>query len=464
VIVTCERCSTQFRLDDKRVPEQGVRVRCSRCKYAFRVERPVSSEDERVHRAAARGLEPDTPDVTQDLPDEEEDWEFNDHGPGADAQESDTEEVAVESHTPEPEADEGVAESGADDEGLPLESAGVDAGDASGFVGDVVSQPLETLDGYDNDAPLAPSGLDLDGGSNAFGSGPVAGPFDDAEQDDSESGLDLADPGDSAVGLDPRAPAGGAPEPDVSPSAPEEMSSPDKWDFFAGDGSDGGKAGPRVRMTATPPRARVPRAAAFPREVLSDEPQAHSHWLERAVGSVGWVVVAVAFAAGLYGGFAPEAVDSEAAVASQRVADLRIGDVGGRWIDNLVAGDLYVVSGSLHRDAAGGDTVDGGLVVTLLDAQGERLRLAPIPVGPPLPQPLLRQADPADLHRAGGQAISPRPGSSLRVEAVIPAPPAEARSFRFVAADELAPAAEAGAAATPPSEPEGPPDSPNDAL
>jgi hypothetical protein len=462
-------------LDDKRVPEQGVRVRCSRCKYAFRVERPVSSEDERVHRAAARGLEPDTPDVTQDLPDEEEDWEFNDHGPSADAQESDTEEVAIETDTAEPEASEDVADSGAEEEDLPLESAGADAADASGLGGDVVSRPVETLDGYGNDSPLAPSGLDLEGGSDAFGTGPVAGPFDGVEQDDSASGLDLAGPDDSGVSLDPGTADVGAPESGVSAGAPEasdtpedtpeEMGSPDKWDFFAGDSSDKGSTGPRIQMTATPPRARVPRAAPVPRELLSDEPQTQSHGLERAVGSVGWVVAVVAFAAGLYGAFAPEAGESRAAAVSQRVADLRIEDVDGRWIDNLVAGDLYVVSGSVHRDAAGGDTAAGGLIVTLLDAQGERLRLAPIPVGPPLPQPLLRQADPADLHRAGGQAISPRPGASLWVEAVIPTPPAEARSFRFVAAEELAPPAEAGAAAAPPSdsEPGDPPESSNTA-
>ena len=116
MIVTCERCSTQFRLDDKRVPEQGVRVRCSRCKYAFRVELPVSGEEERIQRAAARGLEPDTPDVTQDLPDEEEDWEFNDHRPTADAQESDGGEVETESGAQGSDGGEVEAESGAEED------------------------------------------------------------------------------------------------------------------------------------------------------------------------------------------------------------------------------------------------------------------------------------------------------------------------------------------------------------
>ena len=105
--------------------------------------------------------------------------------------------------------------------------------------------------------------------------------------------------------------------------------------------------------------------------------------------------------------------------------------------------------------------------MTLLDAAGERLRLAPVPVGPPLPQALLRQADPADLHSAAGQALSPGPGASLRVEAVIPAPPAAASAFRFdTAADLAVPLALAGggdaSGESLPSEPEARPEEPNE--
>jgi hypothetical protein len=140
-----------------------------------------------------------------------------------------------------------------------------------------------------------------------------------------------------------------------------------------------------------------------------------------------------------------------------------------------MAGDLYVVSGVVRRDAAAGDAADSGLFVTLLDADGEPLRRAPIPVGPPLPQALLRQADPADLHSAAGQALSPGPGASLRVEAVIPAPPAAASAFRFVtAADLAAPNADTAAplaladggdasGENLPSEPEVRPEEPNEA-
>ncbi|MEE9607660.1 MAG: zinc-ribbon domain-containing protein, partial [Myxococcota bacterium] len=35
MIVTCEKCSTQFYLDDSKIPKRGVKARCSRCKHAF---------------------------------------------------------------------------------------------------------------------------------------------------------------------------------------------------------------------------------------------------------------------------------------------------------------------------------------------------------------------------------------------------------------------------------------------
>jgi hypothetical protein len=220
--------------------------------------------------------------------------------------------------------------------------------------------------------------------------------------------------------------------------AAQEVESRDKWDFFASDSSEKAVTPARVRLSATPIGATAPRSAPIPRGLVDEDVQPHSHGLDKIVNTVGWVVVAAVFAAGLYGGLAPGARGSAAAPGSQRVADLQVEKVDGRWIDNLVAGDLYVVSGVVRRDATGGEGAESRLFLTLLDAAGERLKLAPIPVGPPLPQALLRQADPADLHGAAGQVLSPGPGASLRIEAVIPAPPAAASAFRFVTAEELA--------------------------
>ena len=40
MIIVCENCTTRFRLDEKRLPPEGARVRCSRCQHRFHVEAP----------------------------------------------------------------------------------------------------------------------------------------------------------------------------------------------------------------------------------------------------------------------------------------------------------------------------------------------------------------------------------------------------------------------------------------
>lgn len=39
MIIQCEKCRTKFRLDDSRVTDKGVKVRCTKCKNVFRVQR-----------------------------------------------------------------------------------------------------------------------------------------------------------------------------------------------------------------------------------------------------------------------------------------------------------------------------------------------------------------------------------------------------------------------------------------
>lgn len=45
MIVRCDQCSTKFRLDDSRVTEAGVRVRCSKCKYIFVVKKEAADDE-----------------------------------------------------------------------------------------------------------------------------------------------------------------------------------------------------------------------------------------------------------------------------------------------------------------------------------------------------------------------------------------------------------------------------------
>lgn len=58
MIVTCQNCEKRFQLDDSRVPNEGVRVRCSACQHVFLVELPAESappapKEERVEVASA---------------------------------------------------------------------------------------------------------------------------------------------------------------------------------------------------------------------------------------------------------------------------------------------------------------------------------------------------------------------------------------------------------------------------
>jgi predicted Zn finger-like uncharacterized protein len=45
MIIQCEKCKTRFKLDDSRVTEAGIRVRCSRCSHTFVVRRESPEED-----------------------------------------------------------------------------------------------------------------------------------------------------------------------------------------------------------------------------------------------------------------------------------------------------------------------------------------------------------------------------------------------------------------------------------
>ena len=45
MIIQCEQCRTKFRLDDTKVKEGGVKVRCSKCKHVFLVSREAPAEE-----------------------------------------------------------------------------------------------------------------------------------------------------------------------------------------------------------------------------------------------------------------------------------------------------------------------------------------------------------------------------------------------------------------------------------
>jgi predicted Zn finger-like uncharacterized protein len=48
MIIQCEQCRTKFKLDDSKVPDKGVKVRCAKCRYVFTVVREQSEEESRT--------------------------------------------------------------------------------------------------------------------------------------------------------------------------------------------------------------------------------------------------------------------------------------------------------------------------------------------------------------------------------------------------------------------------------
>jgi predicted Zn finger-like uncharacterized protein len=45
MIVECEECKAKFKLDDSKITEKGIKVRCSKCKHVFTVKKPSMTPD-----------------------------------------------------------------------------------------------------------------------------------------------------------------------------------------------------------------------------------------------------------------------------------------------------------------------------------------------------------------------------------------------------------------------------------
>ncbi len=60
MIITCDKCSTSFNLDDSLVKEEGSKVRCSVCKEIFTAYPPVLDSKQEPETSSGLNLEPDT--------------------------------------------------------------------------------------------------------------------------------------------------------------------------------------------------------------------------------------------------------------------------------------------------------------------------------------------------------------------------------------------------------------------
>jgi predicted Zn finger-like uncharacterized protein len=404
VIVTCERCATQFQLDDSRVPPEGVRVRCSRCKHAFHIELPLS-EAERIQRTAAR-VEMSS-DSTQDLPlgsavhpsiengaptddvldEEESDWEFNDDRARAAAEER-------------------------------LETSG------DGPLADAA--PGEPEDGFGAAGAYALSDEAAeDGESLALGD---------------EAAAEAAGPGIGAgarASDDPFAPRAEGAD-DGSPA--EGLGSPAEWDFFSNDEEPVSNVANELTDAAELLGSATP-LRVLPPDLEEEEEPGRSRWLAGAARVAGWLIVWALFGAGLVMGLGRDA-RTATAVAPQEVGGLQVEDVSERWVDNALSGPVLIVRGSLRNDGA---TPHGApLRIELLDAQGRPLATARRGLGYELDPARVREVAPESLE-AGQEREALRaarapipPGGARRFSAVLSGVPAEAAGFRFVVDEEWA--------------------------
>lgn len=419
MIINCEKCDTRFNLDDSRIPADGVKVRCSRCKHAFFVqpeETPGASDAEAVadlaHDAvadqASAGGETQTleqsDDRTQmleqgsvdfsarsrDDAEEESDWEFN-------------EDPAEHSATASPQR--AVPES-AGDLASELSAPGTDlAGELAGEVAPTPAREPESLD----TATADPDPM------NEF----LASESPPSETD----GLSLEDLGSpeewDLLGSESRDPAT-EPEPEAvlaeappaSHAAPTEAHSDDVADEILFD---------------TPPAAVVeelPLPSSSPRTV------------QTGAGFVAWGVMLVLLGLAGWGSLVPPSAAPNHARPTL-LGDLRVDGVEARIVENAVAGPLYVVSGELHNPGQGPSVTGARVLIQLLDGSGAALAEPPVPVGVAPSEASLRMEEPELLlARQGDDAdalarTTLAPGESIAIAALLPRVPGGARGFRL---------------------------------
>ncbi len=371
MIITCERCATKFQLADDRVPAEGVRVRCSRCKHAFFVAPADPSSEDAVHRraseaiaaAATSGAPPATADLgdsgarrRKDGGDTDPDWEFNED---------------------------------------PVESEELTA--AREAVDDLLRPPPPPTPSLREPEPApAPPAPSVQAPSLEREPGPIEREF------------------------------------------VEDLGSPDEWDFF-GEEADAAQAPVDLRSA----RTRRGDAARIDATIdaltqgpvaLDGEDETAAPWRARGAQAAGWACVVVLFAAGVTGGLLREAPEAHA-VAPPRFGDLQVAAVEGRFVDNAVAGELYVVAGRLENTGRADAVLGGEVVVQLLDGAGDAIATAT--AGPAIGVAQLRESDPSGLlaeQRAASHAqawLPFDPGERRRFEALFTALPPTATHFRI---------------------------------
>ncbi len=121
MVVECEECQAKFKVDDSKIPEKGIKARCSKCKHLFLVKRPAPPVEDLALKIEDQQESPEV-DVSPEPPVEE---------PAVDTQ-GQEESLGVD-EGPSPPEEEPALDEGSKEE----EDFQIDDGEAESFAADM---------------------------------------------------------------------------------------------------------------------------------------------------------------------------------------------------------------------------------------------------------------------------------------------------------------------------------------
>jgi predicted Zn finger-like uncharacterized protein len=261
---------------------------------------------------------------------------------------------------------------------------------------------------------------------------------------------EIAQLGDSSASLD--LPNGAAPPPetaDPNESSFAALGDPESWDLS----SSASNLPPLVAPEPAPePPAAAPVERGIP--VVREAPVVETPTLtpiavepvvaaappigvEHALGLrlfgsaatallVAWIVLASAL---------PSAAPTAPAEASVALGPFAVEKLRAQRLDNALAGPLWVVRGELVNASGEGRTLDGRIVVRLLDADGDAIDAAVATARPPAAEQRVREDAPERIAEDAARAAAElahrvlAPGARVELEAVFAGAPPHAARF-----------------------------------
>lgn len=497
LIVTCGECTTSFELDESRIPPSGARVRCSRCKHAFFLAHPSSSQTEAVQSiveetvgdVAAGGVPPAADDLvgldgsiaslanpseSAVESDDEENWEFTEEvrtegqddlnegdnfGVGADFSEG-FEAASFETETATEAANEIDLDSGGDDivgeeldtdfadDGIDLQdddgSSGVELEVATDDIGDMQVDTEGLLGIVGDDDDVSEIVADAEAGRDDSGFGDVA--------DFSALAEEVAPAQIESVVEEIHSDVSNQEGIDTSSGVTDDLSDPENWDLAPDSDFDSPKSSIAGLVDSFSPGSRSASEPAAASHLESDfdpadfdaeigERSMLSLGLRTIATTLGWMITMASVSVVAYLSLVPEWQRWTVAPQTLALEAFSAETTRTRWVETSRSGSLLVIDGVAHN--TGREVIwPPALQIALLDVEGEEISAAQTPIGSPLTERVLREATAAEL--AESMWLAPEqfrtsplgPGESRAFQAIVADLPDGARRYVVEVADE----------------------------